>query len=106
MFSNKFSKTLIYAVFIEIILFWVLLVSGKGIDKLMDNLYPDTDNKIQSLIVLNIQIILITLLSVLGRPFIIKKLGGEPKLQGMGMLYAYALLLGQSNFKQRAGTIV
>ena len=106
MFSNKFSKTLIYAVFIEIILFWVLLVSGKGIDKLMDNLYPDTENKMQSLMVLNIQIVLITLLSVLGRPYIIKQLGGESKLQGIGILYAHALLLGQSNFKQRAGSIV
>ena len=72
----------------------------------MNNLYPDTSNKLQSLLVLNIQIILITLLGVLGRPFIIDKLGGAPKLQGMGMLYGFALLLNQTNFKQRAATIV
>ena len=75
MFATKFSKTLVSAVFIEIVLFWILLLAGKGIDKLMNDLYPNTDNKEQSIIVLNIQIVLITLLSVLGRPFIINQLG-------------------------------
>jgi hypothetical protein len=106
MFATKFSKTLVSAVFIEIVLFWILLLAGKGIDKLMNDLYPNTDNKEQSIIVLNIQIVLITLLSVLGRPFIINQLGGEPKLQGMGLLYGFALLLNQTNFKERASSIV
>ena len=106
MFTKKIANSLLSAIFIEIVLFWALVIAGKGIDKLMNDVYPDTSNKLQSVLVLNIQIVLITLLGVLGRPFIIEKLGGAPKLQGMGMLYGFALLLNQTNFKKRAASIV
>ena len=106
MLSNNLSKSLLSAIVIDIVLFWALVLAGGGIDKLMDSLYPDTDNKLHSLIVLNIQILLVTTASVIGRPFIIDKLGGSPKLQGMGALYGFAILLNQSNFKARASSIV
>lgn len=100
------SRKLTYALFLEICLFWALFLAGKGIDKLMNTYFPDVENKDQSVLVINIQIILITLISVIGRPLIIRQLGGDSNLQGTGLLYGYALLLGQTNFKARASHII
>lgn len=71
----------------------------------MNKFFPDKDQA-SNLIVVNIQIVLITLLSVIGRPIVMKQLGGQPDIYGTGILYAYAILLGQKNFKERASKII
>ena len=103
LFANY--KGLLYVVFFEICLFWALFLGGLGIERLMNTTFPEYDT-VSNLIVMNIHIVLMTLLSVIGRPLIMQQLGGKPDVNGIGILYAYALLLGQKNFKQRASKII
>ena len=100
------SKKILYVLFLELCLFWVLLLAGIGIDKLMNKYFPSKSKKDNNIAYVNIQIILITLVSVIGRPFVIEQLGGVPELQGTGILYAFALLLGQDSFKERLANIL
>lgn len=98
-------KKLIYVVFFELCIFWALYFGGIGIETLINKYFPEQDQT-SNVIVLNIQIVLITLLSVIGRPLIMQQIGGKPDVNGTGILYAYALLLGQKTFKERASKII
>lgn len=104
MIFTNYSE-LIYVIFFELCIFWALYFGGLGIEKLMNKIFPKKD-KTSNIIVMNIQIILITLVSVIGRPIVMQQLGGKPDVNGTGILYAYALLLGQKKFKERTAKIV
>ena len=91
-------------ILVEIVLFWFLLYSGILLDKAMPD--PKRNAYMENMMLVNVQIVLITLVSIYGRPFVLSQLGTtSSKVYGVGLLYAYALLLGQNKFKVRVNEL-
>lgn len=63
---------------------------------------PKKSSYLENVLFVNLQVVLITVVSVYGRPQVLKRLGVDAiKISGVGILYAYALLLGQEKFNNR-----
>ena len=100
---------LAYVIVLEIIFFWILLFVGSLLDYAMNKVSSQEDDSyIKNVAIVNVQIVAITLVSVLFRPLVLNTLVSSPSninVQGVGLLYAFAMLLGQQGFKARISRI-
>ena len=94
-------KSLSNVFVVELCMFFLFMIAGIGIDNLLPA-YKEDDTKLKNLLLIFATVFMIVFVSVVARPVIVRSLIGDRKrAAGVGILYAYALLVGQTSFKQR-----
>ena len=101
----KNVKSLSNVFVIELLMFFSFMFAGIGIDRLLPA-YSDDDSNTSNLFMILATVFLIVLVSVVGRPIVLKLfIGDRKRAAGVGILYAFALLVGQKSFKDRVGRL-
>ena len=94
---------------LEVILFWTLLYTGAILENLVTRIAGDPEDTSVSMdvVIVCLQIVLMTFISINLRPFVLKNIVQTtlPQVHGAGLLYGFALLLPQYKFKDRIKTI-
>jgi hypothetical protein len=77
------------------------MFAGIGIDRLLPA-YSDDDSNTSNFFMILATVFLIMLVSVVVSPLVLKFfIGNRKRADGVGILYAFALLVGQKSFKYR-----
>ena len=88
----------------EILLFWIFLITGKLIDRLVSKLSnPNKESILYSFTIINLQIAIIVTSAILISKY--SPNSNTKKVPGVGILYAFAFLTSQGEFQKRIKNI-
>ena len=98
-------KSLTNVFVIELLMFFYFMMAGIGMNRLLP-VYSKDDSNTFNLLMIMASVFLIVFVSVVALPIILKFfIGDRKRAAGVGILYAFALLVGQKSFKDRVGRL-